>query len=267
MTTQKKFNLIRAGRVSIWVMVARKNNFRRRAFTLIELLVVIAIIAILAAMLLPALAKAKESGKRIACSNNLRQIGLAMRMYVDDNHGSLPPHITAERWPIKFYDYYGKSLKTLVCPSEVTNAPLTIGPSNNIADAAPRSYFINGWNDFFFNRLGQAGFTAQYMSGTYQTGIKETDIIHPSDTIFLGEKIAGRGDFYMDMLAGNGDDFAGAVAQDEHSGRGQGSGVGGSNNVFADGSTRYYKYGAAFDPLNLWAVSDTDRVNNMINFH
>ncbi|MBW8863939.1 MAG: DUF1559 domain-containing protein, partial [Verrucomicrobia bacterium] len=208
-----------------------------------------------------------ESGKRIACNNNLRQMGLAMRMYVDDNHGSLPPHITSERWPMKFYDYYGKSLKTLVCPSEVTNAPLTIGPSNNVADAAPRSYFINGWNDFFFNKLGQADFTALYMSGTYQTGIKETDIIHPSDTIFLGEKISGRGDFYMDMLAGNGDDFAGAVAQDEHSGRGQGSGAGGSNNVFADGSTRYYKYGAAFDPLNLWALSDADRANNMINFH
>ena len=249
-------------------MIAVRRTFPppRRAFTLIELLVVIAIIGILAAMLLPALARAKESGRRIACTSNLRQLGLAMRMYVDDNHDTLPPHIVSSRWPDKFFEYYGKNIKLLLCPSEVTNFPATIGPSNNIADGTARSYFINGWNDYFFNHLSAADYTTLYMRGIYPIGLKENAILHPSDTIVLGEKEAFRGDFYMDMLAGNGDDFAGAVAQDRHDGRGAGTGTGGSNNTFADGSTRFYKFGTAFNPLNLWAVSDADRLANSIHF-
>lgn len=70
------------------VFFMRKN----RAFTLIELLVVIAIIAILAAILFPVFAQAKESAKRTACLSNARQIGLAQKMYLADNDDVMPIH-------------------------------------------------------------------------------------------------------------------------------------------------------------------------------
>src|SRR5581483_6467838 len=128
---------------------------RSTAFTLIELLVVIAVIAILAAMLLPALARAKEEGRRIACLNNLKQVSLASLMYVNDNQGTYPPRSETDRWTDKIYDNYGKNIKVLICPTDVAQNPgddphtLGISPSNNVADASPRSYLINGWNDFF----------------------------------------------------------------------------------------------------------------------
>jgi prepilin-type N-terminal cleavage/methylation domain-containing protein len=127
-------------------MVSKITGWRRlasaeTAFTLIELLVVIAIIAILAGMLLPVLARAKESGRRISCLNNLEQLSLAAQMFINDNDGNYPPRSGTDRWPDRCYDEYGKNLKLLLCPSETTNAPATAS-DQTLADSAPRERLL-----------------------------------------------------------------------------------------------------------------------------
>jgi len=165
-------------------------------------------------------------------------------MYVDDNRDRFTPRDKTNRWTTLLQPTF-RDFRILKCPSELTNTPATFGntvfPSNSVpADFAWRSYIINGWNDYFGGPVDNPG-------------ILEAVIHEPSDTVLFGEKDRDSGHYYMDYDAW---DDEKQLDQTKHSADVRFANSGGSDYAFTDGSARFLKWGKAFSPVNLWAVTD-----------
>jgi prepilin-type N-terminal cleavage/methylation domain-containing protein len=173
---------IKRGRIHIRRKTRTVRPSRRSygGFTLVELLVVVSIISILAALLLPALSKAKIQSRRTACTSNLKQIGMAIRLYSDDWSDSLPVLPDPNPYPNGVGAYYKQLVKgylglsgpaspseqVFVCPSDWTE-------STNVSHAFS-SYTFNGFevSDDAIQRI---------------TGNKLSALPHPARAVLAGE--------------------------------------------------------------------------------
>ena len=171
-----------SARVSCDQPLARTNRAQTRGFTLIELLVVIAIIAILGAMLLPALAKAKATAKKAQCLSGLHQMGLSLIMYADDNNGLAARANGPHWWEVLAPNLGGKTgadfakVKLYSCPSYPDPDPRYPGQKQLVC------YVVNGWT---FSSPTDP-------TGTELSGLtKITMIQRPVDTVYLADREDG----------------------------------------------------------------------------
>jgi prepilin-type N-terminal cleavage/methylation domain-containing protein/prepilin-type processing-associated H-X9-DG protein len=239
----------------------RTPAFCQRAFTLIELLVVIAIIAILAAMLLPALSKAKTRAQSIACLNSNKQWGLAAKMYADDANDQVPeegntivPIIAPQNvdaWYNGLSTYASQPALTNLYLQVPANPPVPGAKSLFSCPSAPpprvnpptigQAYFMYGENGrICINKSTRA-------SGAGQT--KFSAILKPSDTILMGET-----DGNSTTAGPAQSNITGQYAVARHDGRGQftmcdGSARGARTNEFIRTS------GESNDSAAEWAVT------------
>jgi prepilin-type N-terminal cleavage/methylation domain-containing protein/prepilin-type processing-associated H-X9-DG protein len=178
----------------------------RTGFTLIELLVVIAIIAILAAILFPVFARARENARRTSCQNNLKQVAIAIQQYTGDYDERFPPEdtdVNTPGWALVIQPYL-KSEAALQCPSE--SSPL---PTGTTTDA----------------RATEIGFTDYWYNYNIGTPVTLAQLTYPSNTVLNGDGATGLASYAVQKVPN--------LGAQRH--------LEGGNYGFADGHVKWYR--------------------------
>jgi prepilin-type N-terminal cleavage/methylation domain-containing protein/prepilin-type processing-associated H-X9-DG protein len=197
---------------------------RRRAFTLIELLVVIAVIAILAAILFPVFAQAREKARQTTCLSNMKQLGLAAGLYVEDwDEGFPQTHLTGTPWSHRSRrDRLTADWFRLLYPYTRTPA-VNVCPSDpNISARRPNSYIPNGY---------------------FVYGARLDDVTRPAQTIYLYESADDNGDFETRPWLGMEEIENEDVAVVRHHR--------GANYLFCDWHVRWLRFEQTLAPVNM----------------
>ena len=177
---------------------------KREGFTLIELLVVIAIIALLISILMPALSQVRKQAKDIACRSNLRQWGLCLTMYANDNDGRLPSN-----FEYLLYPYY-KNVELLLCPSATKKGTIPGNPGPGTGDTFRGGKFEAGFDpvdpsldgDNLFPDGIQRDILGSYGLNNHVGGTGDENTTKKTDWLRIDAKGASRGPFLLDGAGG-----------------------------------------------------------------
>jgi prepilin-type N-terminal cleavage/methylation domain-containing protein/prepilin-type processing-associated H-X9-DG protein len=164
----------------------RRQSAIRNGFTLIELLVVIAIIAILAAILFPVFAQAREAARKASCQSNLRQLGTALSMYVQDHEGYFPLHYTLPPTYTSGGYWFGTLNAGVVDKTQGMLYPYTKNHQIQLCPSFAGKFAYNGaTGGYGYNWIYLASNTAQFRYGDYP--VSEAEINRPADCIAFAD--------------------------------------------------------------------------------
>jgi prepilin-type N-terminal cleavage/methylation domain-containing protein len=213
-------------------MPALKGTIRspvRRAFTLVELLVVIGIIAVIIGLLMPALSKARLQANSVACQSNLRQIGIYLQTYLNENKGWLfPVGADANNIPTTFGTNYPPNLRwPMRVPKFVEHPPKTLPFDPNAysefpyqPDAFPAGPFTPKImicpSDFEPSEAHSYVLNQHLADQRIRAGTRNLGGLTSSDVIVTGEKITDQRDYYMERGPNNNSEFNRIVEQYRH---------------------------------------------------